>query len=196
MDYIDKLGEALRTLQTKLHNIEQPWLVGGSCGLLMQGVPIAEAPKDLDIYADMDGARRIHSLLSEYSVDEQQEDRSSIYYSLLSHYHINGIKVELVGGFQVTLRDSEYQVNAAFLSDGYAIKYSLNSGEGYAPIKLMPLEHELIFNVLRERPDRYEAIAKMIKSRHGGATNALEELIRQNSMDEAVISQINRLLQR
>ncbi|WP_282935640.1 hypothetical protein [Paenibacillus sp. RC67] len=196
MEYIDKLGDALRTLQIKLHDIEQPWLVGGSCGLLMQGVPIAEAPKDLDLYADPAGAKEIHGILAEYAIDEQVEDRSPIYYSLLSHYSINGIKVELVGGFQVTMRDSIYKVNAALLYDRYAMKYSLNAGEGYAPIKLMPLEHELIFNLLRERPDRYEAIAKVMLNRNGGTTHALKELILQNSIDEALTDQIHRLLQR
>ncbi|WP_036745646.1 nucleotidyltransferase domain-containing protein [Paenibacillus sp. UNC451MF] len=196
MVYIDKLGDALRTLQAQLHDVEQPWLVGGSCGLLMQGVSIAEAPKDLDIYADPEGARIIHARLSEYSIDEQVEDRSSIYYSLLSHYNLDGIQVELVGGFQVTMRNSVYIVNAALLNDRFAMKYSLNSGGQLAPIKLMPLEHELIFNLLRNRPDRYEAIAKVISIRNIGTNQALEELIQQNSIDEAVIVQLRKLLQR
>ncbi|GAA4843956.1 hypothetical protein GCM10023310_22380 [Paenibacillus vulneris] len=195
MDYIDKLGNALRTLQMQLHDIEQPWLVGGSCGLLMQGVPIAEAPKDLDVYADVEGARSIHRLLSEYSIDEQVEDRSSVYYSLLSHYSIHGIKVELVGGFEVTMRNSFYKVNAAWL-DRYAMKYTLNTHEGLAPVKLMPLEHELIFNLLRNRPDRFEPIAKVISTRIGSSSSIAEELLQQNHIDEEIVHQMNRLLQR
>lgn len=194
MSYIENLGDALKQLADDLSSIKRPWLVGGSCGLLMQGVPLAEAPRDLDLYADADAVKEIHDVLKPYSTDEQVEDRSSIYYSILSHYKIGEVKVELVGDFQVTASDSVYQVNAALYYEQYAATHTLGSDTNKALVKLMPLEHELVFNVLRGRPDRYEAIAQVLVDRHGGATIALNELLSNNRFSEKVTMQLRQLL--
>ncbi|WKL02675.1 hypothetical protein Q0F98_01795 [Paenibacillus amylolyticus] len=38
----------------------QTWLLGGSCGLLLQGVELQQAPRDIDIYADVAAAKELH----------------------------------------------------------------------------------------------------------------------------------------
>lgn len=194
MSYIENLGDALRQLANDLSAVQGPWLIGGSCGLLMQGVPLAEAPRDVDVYADADGVKDIHAILSRYSTDEQIEDRSPIYYSILSHYAIGEVNIELVGAFKVTACDSVYQVDAARYYDRYAASYSLNGEGSKACVKLMPLEHELLFNVLRNRQDRYEAIAKVMVDRYGGATKALEDMLAGNDISEQVKTKLKLLL--
>lgn len=194
MSHIENLGDALRQLAEDLTGIGQPWLVGGSCGLLMQGVALAEAPHDLDVYADGEAARRIHAELRAYSTDEQTEDRSAIYYSILSHYQIGGVKVELVGDFQVTACDSVYRVDAARYYEQYAVTHTLSSERNSNAIKLMPLEHELVFNILRDRPDRYEAIARVMLERHGGPTRTLQELAVSNRLSDKVTKKLGQLL--
>lgn len=194
MSHIENLGDALRQLAEGLSGIGQPWLVGGSCGLLMQGVPLAEAPRDLDVYADGEAARCIHAALKAYSTDEQVEDRSAIYYSILSHYQIGEVKVELVGNFQVTACDSVYRVDAGRYYEQYAAAHSLSSERSSNAIKLMPLEHELVFNILRNRPDRYEAISRVMVERYGGATRALHELEASNRLSDMVKIKLVQLL--
>ncbi|MCS7462458.1 hypothetical protein N0M98_20255 [Paenibacillus doosanensis] len=194
MEGIDKLGDALKMLLADLSRVEEPWLIGGSCGLLMQGVSLAQAPRDLDMYADRAGAAAIHSALLAYSVDEQQEDRSSMYCSVLSHYRLSGITLELVGDFEVTAHDSVYRVETDYLYKELAASYPLADSAG-KPLKLMPLEHELIFNLLRDRPDRYEAIARVMAGRYGGWTKALDQLVARNRLSDALVSRLQRLLQ-
>jgi hypothetical protein len=62
-------------------------------------------------------------------------------------------------------------------------------------IKLMPLEHELLFNLLRSRPDRYEAIAAVMRSRMTEMSETMCELIRRNTWSDRVIEQLMQLLQ-
>lgn len=166
------------------------WLIGGSCALALQGVEIGAQPRDLDLYVDTDQAEAAARILEPYAVDEQKLDRTGIYESLLSHYAIGGIQVELVGGFKVCAGGSQYTVEAAYLREKYAEVRQL-AGESVA---LMPLAHELLFNILRERPDRYEAIAKTINGCPGRYEAALSDLLSRNSWGEPALSTVRRLI--
>ncbi|WP_179232656.1 nucleotidyltransferase domain-containing protein [Paenibacillus rigui] len=195
MEMMDKLIEALATIRRRLEPLGVPWLVGGSTGLLLQGVPLDAAPRDLDIYADDEGAKVIHAALAAYSIDEQTEDRSGLYRSVLSHYVIHDVKVELVGGFEVKAYGCFYKVEAAYLFHHYA---GLPHGTDYSldTVRLMPLEHELVFNVLRNRPDRYESIAQVIQARNQepGLTGVLEELLIRHCWTEEMDARLRELV--
>jgi hypothetical protein len=196
----EALSAALRQVQVLLKDAQASWLLGGSCGLLLQGVPLKAAPRDLDLYVDSEGALELHQALSAYSTDQQVEDRTAIYHSILSHYAIAGTKVELVGGFEVNTHKSLYKVEVDFLSKHYShlYKLSLSTEDGPAEnkgiLRLMPLEHELIFNLLRKRPDRYEAIAAVMRSRQAHFSQAMDELVARNQLSETVIKELNKLL--
>jgi hypothetical protein len=58
----------------------------------------------------------------------------------------------------------------------------------------MPLAHELVFNVLRNRADRYEAIAQAMRYDPASHLPALEGILSCNRFSEAVTGRINRLL--
>ncbi|WP_246079034.1 nucleotidyltransferase domain-containing protein [Paenibacillus piri] len=200
---LDHLENALRQVQLRLRGVDKPWLVGGSCGLLLHGVPLQAPPRDLDLYADDESASELHRALSGYAVDEQTEDRSGMYRSILSHYSIEDIKVELVCGFEVTAHESVYRVEAGYLVQsqpiairtGGVMEPETESDVSLPPLKLMPLEHELLFNVLRDRPDRYEAIAGVMRSRSKGMTPFMRELMRRNRLGKQVKARLKRLLQ-
>ncbi|WP_240413884.1 nucleotidyltransferase domain-containing protein [Paenibacillus periandrae] len=194
----ETLAGPLRTIQSCLREVEALWLVGGSCGLLLQGVALTAAPRDLDLYVDAEGAQELHQALSDYATDSQVEDRSSIYRSILSHYRIEGTKVELVGGFEVTSKDSLYKVEVDYLHKNYSpiihLPGEVSTKDCLETLHLMPLEHELIFNVLRNRPDRYNAIAEVMKSRRPTWSQAMEALIERNTCSETLIQELQRLL--
>jgi hypothetical protein len=198
MQQLDRLGDALKQVVVSLRGVKAPWLVGGSCGLLLHGVALAAPPRDLDLYADANGVKELHQALAAFSVDDQVEDQSAIYRSILSHYSINGVKVELVGGFEVRADGSTYKVEADLLSRKYADSIELladdTAGTAMEPIKLMPLEHELIFNLLRSRPDRYEPIAAVMRGRQALMTKTMEALILRNVFSKSLIDVLNKLL--
>lgn len=155
MVLLEPLVPTITTIHTQL--MQAPgvrWLIGGSCGLLMQNVDIGRSPRDLDIYVDRNDVSAIHSSLQDYSVDTPVYSQTSIYASILSHYQIHGDAVEVVGDFKVQALDSFYQVEAAYLWEDHSYTAVIGNHE----VKVMPLAHELLFNLLRNRPDRYEAI--------------------------------------
>ncbi|CAG7641304.1 hypothetical protein ACFQI7_11805 [Paenibacillus allorhizosphaerae] len=168
------------------------WLVGGSTGLMLQGVSLAAPPRDLDLYIDREQAAEMHEALKPYAVDEQAESETALYRSILSHYDIGGVKVELVGAFEVRALESEYKVEAAYLSQ---LQAPWLTQPGLESVRIMPLMHELIFNVLRARPDRYEAIADLCRRQDTAIHRLmLERLASRNRFSAALTDTLERLL--
>lgn len=168
------------------------WLIGGSTGLLLQGVQLAAPPRDLDIYADREDVYALHAALAGYAVDEQQESATPIYKSILSHYAIGDVKVELVGAFEVNALGSEYKVEARYFAEALAGR--LPDALQPAAATLMPLAHELVFNLLRGRPDRYEAIGAVCRLQPDVHAEALEAIGRRSRLSPALLTQARRLI--
>lgn len=154
-----ELHAALLEIAKVWSNEPYTWLLGGSCGLLLQGVELQQAPRDIDIYADIAAAQKLHRIAPGTVLDEPQVDKTGPYASLLSHYQVGECALELVGGFEIWARNSWYRVEIDRLLAEHAPCIQIGS---YS-VQLMPLAHELLFNVLRGRVDRYEAIAKQIR---------------------------------
>lgn len=166
------------------------WLLGGSCGLLLQGVPLKAAPHDIDLYTEIAEADKLHEALHPYAAGELSEDYSRSCYSLMGHYVIDSYPLELVCGFKVCSGQSVYRVETGLLRTYAAAgKYPGTTG-----IRLMPLAHELIFNVLRGRSDRYEAIAAVMKRNLPAHLPLVELLIGRNELEAAHAWTIRDLL--
>lgn len=189
MPLTDEMTEALRRVAGALASEPADWLVGGSCGLALQGVPLAARPRDLDLYADTEAAAALDKRLRGLATDEAQISRTPIYESVLSHYAIGGVTVELVGGFRVRALDSDYTVQVSGVLAPYALK-----APGFGDIRLMPLAHELVFNILRGRADRYEAIAAAIRSNLLRHQPALDAIRYRNALGGPVEELLQRLL--
>ncbi|WMT43475.1 hypothetical protein RE628_10420 [Paenibacillus sp. D2_2] len=126
---------------------------------MLQGVGITEAPRDIDVYADLYDASQIHELLRDIAVDEPHYDRTERYVSVLSHYALDSISIELVGGFEVRSEGGLYKTEIAEVLASYAVQTKVQGQS----LQLMPLAHEFVFNVLRGRPDRYVNIAAVMR---------------------------------
>ncbi|MDO3679186.1 hypothetical protein [Paenibacillus ehimensis] len=186
------LKEIFAEIAVHTRGCEPIWLVGGSTGLLLQGVQLDALPRDLDLYADRRHAEALHMALRRFAIDDQTESETSIYRSTLSHYEMRGVKVELVGAFEVRAMDSEYRVEADYLARTHApvVPYG-----GEEAVRLMPLAHELVFNVLRDRPDRFEAIAKVCRVQEPERHRlALDDLISRNRFSGELADRLHTLL--
>ncbi|HZG57476.1 hypothetical protein [Paenibacillus sp.] len=184
------LAEALGVAADRWASLPQPWLVGGSCGLAFHGVRIDAAPRDLDVYVDVDGASAFHRALAAYATDEQQCNVTERYRSTLSHYTIRGVVLELVAGFEVRAEGALYRIDIAGLLLPYAATREL---EG-ARVRVAPLAHELAFNLLRERSDRYERIAEAMRADLSAHLPALRRLVAANVFDERWRARMRELL--
>jgi hypothetical protein len=98
--------------------------------------------------------------------------------------------VEAVGGFSVHKNGSHYYAEAAYFLQQYALKVDVQ-GTVFA---VMPLAHELLFNMLRDRPDRYEAIATAMLLKPEQHLPILQDLIERNQWEPEFMLRLDKLL--
>lgn len=190
MELSDSMINAIAALHGGLQSSQVPWLVGGSCGLALQGVSIGREPRDLDVYIDEQNVEAAHEAMKEFAIDTPSFSKTPIYESVLSHYDVNGAQTEMVGGFRVRADGADYAVEIGALLAGFRIQ-ALAGGRS---IPLMPLAHELLFNMLRKRPDRYEAIAAVMKRNYILHLPPLFAIIRRNRLTPELIDAAGTLL--
>ncbi|MFD1989769.1 hypothetical protein ACFSGI_07360 [Paenibacillus nicotianae] len=188
-ELIPSLEQLVRLLQPLKE--QSPWLLGGSCGLLLHGVKLDKAPRDIDLYTDEIRINDLHEKLAEELpvLDYPILDETRTYRSTLSHYQLDPYTVELVGGFEVRARESYYRVHVEPVLYPAAPVYTLEAGS----IHLMPLAHELIFNLLRDRPDRYEPISERIREQSQDHATLIEQIIQHNGFHPQFMQRIRRL---
>ena len=88
----------LRQIHARLSNTDVNWVVTGSLGFALQGVPIQ--PNDIDIQTDKAGAYAVESLFSDVvtrSVKFSATERIQSHFGALQ---IDGIQVEIMGDIQ------------------------------------------------------------------------------------------------
>lgn len=176
MEKANPVYHALSTLSSLLHDVTAKWIVGGSAGLLLRGLPLSAMPRDIDIYCDDSDLLSIYEALRHYAVDQPHYSETNMYRSTLAHFEIQGMPIELVGGFQVHASKSSYEVRVSDLLVPYGEKVKLPGGR--SELLVVPLAHELWFNQLRGREDRVEIIAEafvQMRSQHTPALQAIEE---------------------
>ncbi|SDW30933.1 hypothetical protein [Paenibacillus sp. CF384] len=166
------------------------WLIGGSAGLLLRGLALSDPPRDLDLYADDAAAAALHKALLPYAVDEQHESVSPIYRSVLSHYLIEGIQVELVGGFVVSAGEDRYAVEVEDVLAPLQTTITI----GACKLGLVPLAHELWFNVLREREDRTRLIVAQMRQEPAIHMGAAGVIASGNQLTEKTKQYVQQLL--
>lgn len=188
-ELIPSLEQLVRLLQPLEE--QSPWLLGGSCGLLLHGVKLDKAPRDIDLYTDEIRIEHIHGQLASKLpvLDYPVLDETRTYRSTLSHYQLDAYTVELVGGFEVRARESYYRVHVEPVLYPAASVYALEAGN----VHLMPLAHELIFNLLRDRPDRYEPISERIRENSQDHALLIEQMIQHNGFHPQFRQRILRL---
>ncbi|WP_211147011.1 nucleotidyltransferase domain-containing protein [Paenibacillus dokdonensis] len=190
MQITSELQHALQQVSETLNQAGKCWLIGGSCGLLLQNVHLDAMPRDIDVYTDQVHMAELHHLLQDRSVDEPALSETVRYHSILSHYELEDYTMELVGGFRVRAQGSLYEVHVDKLLLSQAKVIEL---EGIF-VPLMPLSHELVFNMLRNRADRYEAIAKIMRTDLQAHIPLLRQILHSSSFTEKHIRQIVSLL--
>ncbi|MFD1885095.1 hypothetical protein [Paenibacillus wenxiniae] len=187
------LQQALEKLTTALHQSapQTDWLLGGSCSLLLQGIELEQSPRDIDLYADGAAVTLLHGSLQQTLkvLDAPELNETRMYRSTLAHYEAYGCTVELVGDFEVRARESYYRVHV----DKLLYPASIAVEVGSASIRLMPLPHELMFNLLRDRPDRYQAIAGHIQQQPDVHEALIRQLIDHNGFHPNMTQRILRL---
>ncbi|MWV44730.1 hypothetical protein GRF59_14010 [Paenibacillus sp. HJL G12] len=190
MQITSELQHALKQVSETLNEAGTCWLIGGSCGLLLQNVHLDAMPRDIDVYTDQVHMAELHHLLQDRAVDEPVLSETERYQSILSHYKVEDYMMELVGSFKVRTQGSHYEVWVDEQLYPQAAEVNL---EG-SILPLMPLGHELVFNVLRERTDRYNAIAQVMRADLSAHLPLLGQIMASSSFSEKHIRILENLL--
>ena len=88
----------LRQIYARLSNTDVNWVVTGSLGFALQGVPVQ--PNDIDIQTDKAGAYEIESLFSDVVVRKVKFSSTERIKSHFGALQIDGIEVEIMGDIQ------------------------------------------------------------------------------------------------
>lgn len=171
------------------------WALGGSAALMLRGIKLEAPPRDIDLYCDDVRVDGIHRALEAYATDVPAYSETAIYRSTLSHYTIGGCKVELVGGFQVRALGCRYSVDVA----GFLIPFGDDAelehcASETSRVRIVPLAHELLFNVLRGREDRVRLIADAMRSGCEEYDAALAVLEARNEITSEIGEQLRLIL--
>lgn len=185
------LAEALHSLSAIWSRQNEHWIVGGSCALLVQGVELDGPPRDIDVYADLPTAKSLDMTSPGERLSQQRVDSSGNYVSLLSHYQVQGFQIELVGGFEILAAGAMYRLEVDQILLAYTDRLIMNNNH---ILHLMPLSHELMFNILRDRPDRYEKIAEVMKRHPEKHIPLLKTLLDRNVWVPEQLNKLKRLL--
>jgi hypothetical protein len=181
--------QVIMLLQRELQGTGTHFLIGGSCGLQLHGIELAQQPRDLDIYLDENQVQVLFDTLEQYAIDLPQTSTTELYTSTLSHYFMAGMQVEAVGGFRVHKKGSFYKVEASYLLEHHALQLQVNG----AVLSVMPLAHELLFNMLRDRPDRYEAVVSAMLREPQLHMQILQDLLKRNQWESEFLQQLEKL---
>ncbi|NJE26895.1 hypothetical protein E3E22_09780 [Thermococcus sp. MV5] len=90
--------KVLRKLYERLKDSDVNWVITGSLGFALQGVPVE--PYDIDIQTDKKGAYEIEWIFSEFVVTPVNFRESERIRSHFGALMIDGIKVEIMGDIQ------------------------------------------------------------------------------------------------
>lgn len=103
----DQYFQALRKIAAGLKDAPIIWVVTGSVGMALQGMPLEV--HDIDLQTDSDGAYSIERALMDYTVRPVRFVESERIQSHLGMLEIDGIQVEIMGGVQKRLENHEWE---------------------------------------------------------------------------------------
>ena len=99
--------EVLRKLDRELSPTDINWVVTGSVGFALQGVPVV--PNDIDLQSDEAGVYEIERRLAEFVVRSVTFSATERIRSHFGALRIGGIKVEIMGDIQKRLEDGRWE---------------------------------------------------------------------------------------
>lgn len=93
-----ELVRALEIISERLRGQNIKWVLLGSMSLVLQGVKVT--PHDIDILTDKTGAYEINKVFADFKVNPVKYSSTDFQRSHFGEFHINGIKVEVMGDYE------------------------------------------------------------------------------------------------
>lgn len=151
---------AIRLICEVLCKENIPWVLGGSTALLLRGVRLQSQPRDIDIFTNREGANKINKLFGRYEVAKVMYRENHKYASYFGFFSIYGIRVEVIADLTIRGNGTLYylHIDQSVISKAKGVIVN-----GYA-VKLLPLEEQLVSNMVKGNYDRVFQILEYLKT--------------------------------
>lgn len=150
---------ALRTLIRRivpaLFMHQQPWALIGSTASSLQGLPVE--PPDIDIATSIPGAYLISGCLIDYMRNPVRYGETENYASHFGIFDIEGVRVEVMGDLIIRGVGGVIDTTEHFTRWSEKVRVVNVDGIG---VPCVPLEWQLVANLIIGRYDRSHAIAE------------------------------------
>lgn len=103
---LNNTKELLKEISRKFDSFNVRWAIGGS--LLLYFYNIVEEFHDIDIVVDIEDAIKAKEILSELGVFQEQKCKLNYLTTHFYEFNINGIDIDLIGGFAIKKEDKIY----------------------------------------------------------------------------------------
>lgn len=170
---------------------QQPWAIMGSTASVLQGLD-GYTPPDIDLVTTMQGAYIMEGAVSHcgatirpvgYSIREPYESHFGI-------FEVADVKVEVMG--DLIIRCPDGMISAGDHFSRWSDQVRVIHFEGMH-VPVVPLEWQLVANVMLRRPERCVPIAEFLL-RQGYNQTYVDQLLGDRQNGERSIAEVRRLL--
>ncbi|MBI5287697.1 MAG: hypothetical protein HY873_01855 [Chloroflexi bacterium] len=191
----DGVREALRAV---LHAIipsmfksQQPWALMGSTASVLQGIP-DYIPPDIDITTTMEGAYIMEGAIGHIGAAIRPVSFSvrEPYASYFGVFEVGGVKTEVMGDLTIKYRDGVIDVKDHWSRWSDKVRV-LHFDKMHVPV--IPLEWQLVANMLLERPERTTGISRFLLE-HGFDRPYLDALLADRQLGSRTIAGVREVL--
>jgi len=151
--------DVLRRIVIRLRGRPVDWVVTGSLGVALQGVPVAV--HDIDIQTDRDGAYEIERCFADYVAKPVRFSESEHIRSHFGALEIDGIEVEVMGDLQKRLDDGGWGAPV----DVECHRHWVEVNDIRVPV--LSLDYEYRAYLALGRTDRAERLRTWLRGRDG-----------------------------
>jgi hypothetical protein len=157
----DALAESLHAIIPSLFKSQQPWAIMGSTASVLQGIP-GYVPPDIDLTTTMEGAYIMEGAIAHLGAVMRPVSFSvrAPYSSYFGIFEVRGVKVEVMGNLIIKCSDGVIDVTDHWSRWSDKVRI-LHFDAVHVPV--IPLEWQLVANMLLARPERTNGIADFLR---------------------------------
>lgn len=188
----DALRAVLHAIIPSMFKSQQPWALMGSTASVLQGIP-DYIPPDIDITTTMEGAYIMEGAIGHIGAAIRPVGFSvrEPYASYFGIFEVQGVKVEVMGDLIIKYRDGLIDVKDHWSRWSDKVRV-LHFDNMHVPV--IPLEWQLVANMLLERPERTSGISKFLLQ-YGYDHHYLDALLADRQLGSRTIAGVREVLQ-
>lgn len=125
---------ALEVLCARLDSFELAWVVTGSCGLALQGLPVTV--DDIDLQTDQAGAYKMAHIFADHMVRPMRHTHTNHIQSHFGAFTLGAVEVEIMGAVQYRAADGTWGPAVSVLDHRHYVRFQDHT------IPVLTLEYE------------------------------------------------------